>query len=282
MRATISNLNGEQQNVLHHLSKRLKMALNPLMIICYGHQASITFKTSVFLNTGMEKRSSAVFDILIVVSDDEVLPDSSLMEIARRNSMENPTERLIILRMRDVLQNLRYKSRFFAAVFRKGILLHANKEALKLLPSPLPGTGLISKYEKRHLAITLQYAQECLDKARHDSSSGADPLLVMLLLNESAVYAARYFVGAYCGMELRGDFKKVLNFSVTIDPALAAVFPRNTREEELLFHIINLTFIDEGFFPGPAVLDILFKRISRLIAVCQKYSQKKLAELQVS
>lgn len=283
MRATISNLNGEQQNVLNHLSKNLRRALQPLMIICYGHRSSTTFKTSVFLNTGIEKKNSSVFDILIIVSDDEVLPDSSLMEIAKRNSLDNPPERLIVLRMADVLLNLEYKNRFFSAIFRKGILLHANKDALKLIPHPLPPLSSITIHETKRLATFLQYAQECLDRVERDLDSGEnDPFLMMLLLNESAVYAGKYFIGAYCGIEMQGEFKKIINFSANINAALTEIFPRNTAEEQLLFHVINLTFIEEGFSAGSAIIRILCKRVAKLIAVSQAYSQKKIAELQLS
>jgi len=281
MKATISNLNGEQQNALNHLSKRLKVALRPLMIICYGHRSATTYKSSVFQHAGMEKNSSSVFDIMIIVDDDEVLPDSSLMEIAKRNSMGNPPERLIVLRMADVLVNLKHKNRFFSAIFRKGILLYANKDALKLIPHPLPVLNSIGIHEKQRLATFLQYAQECLDKVERDLSSGSSDLfLIMLLLNESAVYAGKYFIGAHCGIELQGDFKKIISFSANINTALTAIFPRNTPEEQLLFHIINLTFIEEGFFPGSALIEVLYKRIVSLIAVSQSHSQKKMAELQ--
>jgi len=280
MRTTISNLNGEQQNILHHLSKRLKRTVQPIMIICYGHRSLTSFRTSVFGNTGIEKTNTAVFDILIVVSDDEVLPDSSLMEIARRNSMDNPPERLIILRMRDVLLNLEQRNRFFAAIFRKGIMLHANKDAIKMLPNPLPASNSIDISENQRLAIFLKYAKECLNKAECDLNSvNNDPFMLMLLLNASAVYAGRYFIGAHCGIELKGDYKKIIDFSATLNTALTELFPRNTREEQLLFYVINLTFIDEGFFPGQAIIEILCKRISSMITVCQSLSQKRIAEL---
>lgn len=281
MKATISNLNGEQQNALNHLSKNFRRALRPLMVICYGHRSSTTFKTSAFLNSGMEKKNSSIFDIMIIVSDDEVLPDGALMEIAKRNSPGNPTDGLIILRMADVLLNLTNRSRFFSAIFRRGIVLYANKDALKMLPSPLPPVSVIGRYEKQRLATFLHYAEECLDNVERDlSACSNDPFLMMLSLNASAIYAGRYFIGAYCGIELQGEFKKIINFSANINTALTDIFPRNTKEEQLLFHVINLTFIDEGFSPGIAMIKVLCKRVARLIAVSKSYSQKKIAELQ--
>lgn len=44
MKTSISNLNGEQQNILNHLCENLKRALSPLMIICYGHRSETAFK----------------------------------------------------------------------------------------------------------------------------------------------------------------------------------------------------------------------------------------------
>jgi hypothetical protein len=283
MKTTISNLNGQQQNALNHLSKSLRRAIQPLMIICYGHWSSTAFRSSVFLNTGMQKKNAAVFDIVIIVSDHEILPDSVLMEIAKRNSLGNPAERLIILRMADVLRNLEQNNRFFSLIFRKGIVLHASKEVLNMLPDPLPAVNSIAALEKQRLDSLLQQARVCLNKAELALGSGTgDPGLITLLLNESAVFAARYFIAVYCGIELQGEFKKILNFSANISASLTAVFPRNTPEEQLLFHVINLTFIDEGFFPGMAILSILCKRVARLLAVSKSAAQQKLAEFQIS
>lgn len=280
MRTSVSNLNGTQQNVLNHLSKNLKKALNPLMIICYGHRSGITFKSSVFSNSGMEKKSVSVFDIVIVISDDEVLPDSSLLEIAKRNCGADTADHLMIFRMQQVLNDLADKKRFFSSILRRGILLYAGKDALKALPHPLPPSCFISKKEKGSLVALIRQAQQYLGRVEESLNVGAaDQRLMVLLLHESAVAAARCFISAHYGMEMQGTLKKMLDFTVNIDTALAEIFPCDTIEEKILFQVISLSFIDEGYCPGTAIIGILFKRITKMIVVSQSCSQRKVAAL---
>lgn len=280
MRTSISNLNGDQQNVLSHISKNLKRAVKPLMIICYGHRSSITFQNSAFSNSGIEKRSQSVFDLFLVISDEEILPDSSLLEIARRNCDGNTVNNLMIFRMHDVLLNLKNKSRFFSGIFRSGILLYGDKNALAMIPHPLPPVCFAGNQEKAGLLNLLQHAQQCLRQVERNLNDGHDdPQLNIILLNASAVYALRYFIAAYLGMDIRGGLRKLLGLSVNVNNELNAVFPGSTVEEKILFHVINLSFIDEGFCPGPMVVQTLFKRVSNMIAISQGMVHRKLSQL---
>lgn len=280
MRTSISNLNGEQQNALNHLSKNLKRALRPLMIICYGHRSSVTFQSSAFSNSGLEKKSWSVFDIFILISNDEVLPDSSVLEIARRNCAEGNVDNLVVFRMDTVLSALQRKNRFFSGIFRNGILLHGNKEVIKTLPHPLPPVCFTTHREKEGLYQLFKHAQQCLRKVELDLENGSDdPQLSLIFLNEACVYITRYYIAAHWGIEMQGDLKKLLNFTANISNVLAAFFPCNTIEEAILFHVINLSFIDEGFCPGPVIIQTLFKRISKMLAVSQSGVQKKITQL---
>jgi|GEM_PF-2975031 len=280
MRTSISNLNGVQQNALSHLSKNLKRSINPLMIICYGHRSSTTFQSSAFSNSGVEKRSSSVFDLFILISNDEVLPDSSILEIARRNCIEGNAANIIVFRMGHVLLALQNKNRFFSGIFRSGILLYGDKDAMKMLPHPLPPVCFVNRSEKEGLKSLLQHAQQCLAKVEQGLQDGYyDPQLNIILLNESCVYITRYYIAAYWGIEMHGDLKKLLNFTLNINSVLADLFPCNTMEESILFHVINLSFIDEGFCPGPVILETLTKRVGKMIAVSQGGAQKKIAQL---
>ncbi|HEY0174811.1 MAG TPA: hypothetical protein VGC08_00445 [Pedobacter sp.] len=280
MRTSISNLNGDQQNVLNHLSKNLKRAVRPLMIICYGHRSGTTFQSSAFSSSGMVKKNHSAFDIFMVIDDSETLPDSSLLEIARRSCNENLTSNMIMFRMKDVVYGLQHKSRFFACIFRNGILLYGNKNALNMLPHPLPPACFTNNSEKERLQVLLQHAQQCIRRVDQNlQSEYDDPQLNIILLNESAVYAARYFILACWGIEPDGDLRTLLDFSANISNALTEVFPRSSMEELILFHVIGLSFIDEGFCPGPLMIRSLFKRITSMISVSQSCVQRKMAQL---
>lgn len=182
--------------------------------------------------------------------------------------------------MEAVLLGLQLKQRFFASIFRKGILMSANKEAVHALPNPLPAACFITNSEKERLFILRRHAKKHLaqvKKGLHDIS--ADPYLMLLQLNESAVYILKYFILANCGLEIRENLKRTFNFSNNISDALLKVFPCDTTEEELLFHMMDLSFIDEGFCPGSEVIRILCKRITKMLAISEGISKIKIAEL---
>lgn len=280
MRTSISNLNGAQQNVLNHLSKNLRVALYPMLIICYGHRSGTTFRSSSFSNTGIEKINWSAFDLVIVIRDEEVLPDSMLLETAKNCFKTNSGNQVMICRMKEVLKDFEFNNRFFSTVFRKGILLYAEKNALNCIPHPLPPAGLISKKTEIRLAVMIRHARQCLVKAGEGlDDCSSDPLLVMLLLNESAVYTARYFIAANCDIEINGGLDKLLDFSLNINNALTDILPRNTVEEKILFHVLNLSFIEQGFYPDAEVIHILFKRMCKMMAISQVHAQRKIAEL---
>jgi len=280
MRTTITDLNGEQQNCLLHLSKGLKRAVSPLMIICYGHRSFFAYQNSAFSETKLVKKTSSVFDFFLLVDDGDILPDSTLMEIARRNTSAERTGNILIFRQEEVLANLRQGSRFFANILRKGILLHGDNNLLQQLPHPLPPVCFTSSEEKLKMQYLLKQAQGCLNKMDKKSFDGQyDTYMDILLLNEAAVNAIKYFFLAYCGVEIGGDLKRLLGLSVNISNKLNEVFPRTTVDEMILFHVINLDFIDEGFCPGPEVIRALRKRVEKLIAVSQRLGQSKIARL---
>jgi len=282
MRTSISNLNGKQQNALNHLSKNLKQALKPLMIICYGHRSSIIYQSSAFSRGGLEKKSQSTFDIFILVSDQEILPDSSILEIARRNCTGG-TDNMMIFRMKDVLLALQNKSRFFSGIFRNGILLYGTKEVIKVLPHPLPSVCFTTMDEKKSLSSLLKHAQQCLKKVESNlESEYSDPYLSIIYLNESCIYIARYYILAYWGLEMDGELKVLLNFTANANNTLIDLFPCNTIEESILYHVINLSFIDEGFYPGPLIIQTLFKRVSQMLAVSQNGAQKKVSQLLIA
>jgi hypothetical protein len=280
MKTSISNLNGAQQNRLHHLSKGIKRTLNPLIIICYGHRASVKFQSSVFLESGSPKTSSSVFDIFLMISDEETLPNSSVLEIARRSSTADNIGNIMVFRMQEVLSGLQQKNKFFSGIFRKGILLHGNKNAVRLLPHPLPPVCFINADEKQELCILLQRAQQSLLKVERNLKTGCDDSHVnILLLNESAIFSLKYYIAAHWGITMEGKFKDLLRFTFNITGKLNQIFPCNTMEELILFHIINLSLIDEGFCPGDATVRTLFKRVSEMIAFSQSCVQRKIAQL---
>lgn len=280
MRTSISNLNGEQQNRLHHLNKALKRALNPLAIICYGHRAQINLQSSAFLNSGTVKTNTSVFDIFLMLSDNEVLPDAIVLEIAKRCFAEDIAGNIIVFRMQEVLQGLQNKSRFFSGIFRKGILLYGNKNAMHTLPSPLPAICFTTYHEKQQLSFLLRHAQEQLLKAeRNLKNRMSDIHSNIALLHESAVFSLRYFIAAHWGSDIQGDFKDLLKCTANTGGEFSHVFPCNTTEEVVLLDVMNLSLLDEGFCAGDHMVLTLFKRASKILAVSQRCVQRKIAQL---
>ena len=152
-----------------------------------------------------------------------------------------------------------------------------------MLPHPLPSVHFITSQEKKGLSILLKHAQLYLKKVELNLDGECDdPHLSIIFLNESCVSILRYYIAAYCGFEMDGDLRTLLSFTKNINNTLIDQFPCNTMEEVILYHVINLSFIDEGFCPGPAILQILFKRVSKMLTVIQSSAQKKISTLLIA
>lgn len=278
MKTSISNLNGEQQNKLHHLNKALKTALNPLAIVCYGHRSQINLHSSAFLNSGTVKTNISVFDIFLMLSDSEVLPDAVVLEIAKRCFKKDIAGNVIIFRLQEVLQGLQNRSRFFSAIFKKGILLYGNKNIMQNLPGHTPAVCPANDQEKQHLSILLRQAQGQLLKAeRNLNGCISDLRSIIALLHESAVFSLRYFIVAHWGSDIHGDFKDLLKCTVNTGGEFSRIFPCDTTEEVVLMDIMNLSLLDEGYCPGNHTILTLVKRASKILSVSQRCVQRKIA-----
>jgi len=198
MSTSISNLNGEQQNGLHHLNKALKRALNPLAVICYGHRAQVNLQSAVCLNSVPVKINTSVFDIFLMISNDEALPDSTVLEIAKRCFSEDIAGNILVFRMREVLLGLLNRSRFFSVIFRKGILLQGNKIVMDALPIPHPSAFVAAYHEKQQLSSLLQRAQQHLLRAEILLKARiSDTQLTVIHLHESVIFSLCYDTAAY-------------------------------------------------------------------------------------
>lgn len=280
MRTSMSNLTGEQQNSLHHLAKALKRALNPIAIICYGHQANIDFQYSVFSKSGTVKNSTSVFDIFLMLSDADSLPDPAVLEIAKRCFPEHIAGHVIVFRRSEVLSGLKNGNRFFSCIFRKGVLLYGNKNAMPEFPGNIPSSGVMTYHERQQLSFLLQQARQSLFAAELNLKTGMDDIQSAIgSLHECVIFSLRYFIGACWGTELRGDLRDLLTCTSGTDKALARIFPCNTTEEAVLFDVLNLSLIDQGFSPGDRMVQTLFKRASGILAISRRAARRKMAEL---
>jgi hypothetical protein len=278
MRTSISNLNGEQQNRLHHLNKVLKRAIKPSAIICYGHRTQINFQHSAFLKSGDVKTNTSVFDIFLMISDDEPLPDTIVLKIAKRCFPKDIAGNIIVARMQEVLSGFRKGSRFFAGIFKKGIVLHGNSNVIQVLTGHFPPAGYFAGEEKQLLSSLLQQAQQQLLRAERSLKAGlSDTHTAIAGLHESVIFSLRYFIAAYWGTDLKGDCRTLLKCTANTNIEFSRVFPCNTTEETILLDLINLSLIDKGFCPGEQMLRTLSKRASAILALSQRHVQRKFA-----
>jgi hypothetical protein len=278
MRTSISNLNGEQQNRLYHLNKVIKRALNPLSIICYGHRSQVNIQHSAFLKSGNLKTNTSVFDIFLMISDEELLPDTIVLKIAKRCFPKDIAGNIIVARMQEVLQGLKTGSRFFYLLFKKGILLHGNQHLIHTLTAHFPQASIFNHQEKQKLSSMLQQAQQHLIKAERYLKAGfSSTHSTIASLHDAVVFSLRYYINAEWGTDLKTDCRTLLKFTANTSTEFSRVFPSNTKEETLLLDLINLSLIDEGFCPWEQLLMTLFKRASKILALSQSHVQRKFA-----
>lgn len=276
MKITIDNLNGEQRNELQHLTKELKRSLSPLIIICYGHRTRRSSGSSAFLNVDALKKQSSTFDIFLTIRDDDPSTDIEILQIARQICL-NCTGNVLVFRLKEVKNHLEQKNRFFASIFRKGIILYGKPVMQTTFPQPLPSLVPDRVAEQKEMVTLMKTAKENLQTVKNSLLDECpDPISCLCLLNESATCSIRYLAVASCGVDVIGGFEDLLDFSENITFEISNVFPRNTVDEVIMADLLSLRLMDQGFSVSHERLQAIYQRTAKLNRTTKGFVLRKI------
>jgi uncharacterized protein len=261
---SISHLTGKEQNDLRHIAKAITTSLQPPLVFCYGSRLTQQIRRSCFLQKKRNESSDAVYDLLIILDDNETLQESTAATVLQRIVGEGVKTTVLVYRLSYVKEQLMEGSFFFSWIHRSAILLINRNNVFTQLPPQRKKTETVAMFTETYNEI-----KRCLDNAKLLLAEANDrwalqPYAVTLQLIRNAakeVIKAFIYTGlGYNANDLSLEAMMILseNFSIVI-PGL---FPRNTPEEDHLYLLltdkVTLTNLQ------PQTLLILFGRIKEL------------------
>jgi hypothetical protein len=234
------------------------------MMFCYGSRLSQQIRRSCFLQRRRNESATAVYDLLIILDDNDALQEAGAATIAQRVIGNGVTATIVVYRLSYVKQQLMEGNFFFSWIHRSAILLINRNNMFLQLPSQQKKTTALPMFTENYADI-----KKCLDNAKDILAAANDqwalqPYTVTLQHVRTAVKEImRAFI--YTGLRYNGNdlaIKMMVQLSANFSTVFHDLFPRNTPEEEHLY--LLLTGQDTLTDAQPETLLMLFKRVKKL------------------
>jgi len=261
---SISHLTGKEQNDLRHIAKAINASLQPAMVFCYGSRLSQQIRRSCFLQKRRNENTTAVYDLLVILDDNDVLQESGAATIAQRVTGSFVTATIVVHRLSYVKQQLMEGNFFFSWIHRSAILLINRNNMFMQLPSQQKKANALPMFTETYTGI-----KKCLDNAKDILAEVNDewalqPYAVTLQrICNGAQETMKAFI--YTGLGHNGNdlaIEMMASLSANFSTVFYDLFPCNTDEEEHLYLLLTgqatLMEIQQE------TLLILFKRVNKL------------------
>jgi len=261
---SISHLTGKEQNDLRHIAKAITTTLQPPMVFCYGSRLTQQIRRSCFLQKKRNESTDAVYDLLIILDDNETLQESTAATVVQRIVGDGVNITVLVYRLSYVKQQLMEGSFFFSWLHRSAILLiNRNNNFMQLQPQQQK-TDTVAMFTETYNDI-----KKCLDNAKALLEEANDkwalqPFVVTLqLIRNASKQIIKAFI--YTGLGYNADdvsLEAMITLSENFSTVIPMLFPCNTPEEDHLYLLLT----DKATLTNlqPETLLILFARIKEL------------------
>jgi len=261
---SISHLTGKEQNDLRHIAKAIATSLQPPMVFCYGSRLSQQIRRSCFLQKKRNESSDAVYDLLIILNDNEPLQESTAATIVQRIVGDGVKTTVLVYRLFYVKQQLMEGSFFFSWIHRSAILLINRNNIFTQLPPQRKKTKTVAMFTETYTEI-----KRCLENTKSLLAEVNDkwelqPYAVTLqLIRNAAKEIIKAFI--YTGLGYNADdlsLETMISLSGNFSTVIPGLFPCNTPEEDHLYLLLTDKIILTDL--QPETLLILFARVKEL------------------
>jgi len=238
---SISHLTGKEQNDLSHIAKAIATTLRPPMVFCYGSRLTQQIRRSCFLQKKRSESTDTVYDLLIILDDNDTLEESTAATVVQRIVEDNVNATVLVHRLSYVKQQLMEGSFFFSWIHRSAILLiNRNNNFMQLPPQQKKSdTGAM-------FTETYNDIKRCLDNAKALLAEANDkwalqPYAVNLtIIRNSAKEIIKAFI--YTGLGYNANdltLETMMILSENFSTVIPGLFPCNTPEEHHLYLLLT-------------------------------------------
>lgn len=271
---SISHLTKQEQTDLRHIVKTLSAGLQPALVFCFGIRLLQQLRRSCFTQKRRKESHDAVYDLLIILNDNDTLQEDTAATVAKRMMGDTVKTNMIVHRFSFMKEELLQMNFFFSWMYRSAILLINRDNSLSQLLPQKKKTDILPVSTETFVTV-----KEGLDKAKALLTAineqwplqSYDPTLQMI--RETAKEIMKAFIKTTLGYDARNcSVETMIKLSENFSDMLPELFPNNTMEERQLYVLLTETAtVDE--IPG-ANLGILLKRIKQLKQKVNDYVYK--------
>ena len=261
---SISHLTGKEQNDLRHIAKAISTSLQPPMLFCYGSRLSQQIRRSCFLQKRRNESAIAVYDLLIILDDNDAVQEGGAATIVQRVIGNGITTTILVYRLSYVKQQLIEGNFFLSRIRRSAILLINRNNMFMQLPAQQKKTIALPMCTETYTDI-----KKCLDNAKDilteaNGEWALQPYTITLRrIRNAAKEIMKAFIYTGLGYNDTGlAIEMMAAVSANFSTVFYDLFPGNTPEESHLY--LLLTGPDTLTDIQTPTLFILFKRVNKL------------------
>jgi hypothetical protein len=280
---SISQLTGREQTDLRKVTKRLVENISPELIFCYGSRVAETVTRSCFTQKRRNEDCLAMYDLVIIISDNEQFEDTIITTLAERLLKKDVLANVIVHREGFVHTEIEEGNFFFSWIFRSAIILYDKNNALKRMPPLTTKTKCFKMYPqtahavREHFANAKSYLSAAGEQYRNNVYADS-----LYLLNQSAVSSCKSVIRGCLGYEIISPgLGKLISLTCNFTEEIFNVLPRDTKEERHLFSLLSeVPTADKNNELGtlhPEEISILLERVQQMQQVSEDIKHQKAA-----
>jgi HEPN domain-containing protein len=264
------------------LLSALLSVIQPEKVLCFGIRSENREAWSCFI-PGPEIQALTIYDLLILTRSCEKRSKHELLDMIERLKSPGWKVNALIHNIYTVNEALAAGNTFFAAIYKKGLLVY--DQVTTPLVEPVERELMKDTPKEDLWRRFFGLAQQFLKGASDFSSRGWNGLAAFML-HQSLEHTCIALIRVVAGYRpITHNLGRLITMTENFAPFSAPVFPRNTKEEVDLFHLLATAYSDvrykDNHNVSAAQVNILIERVSIFQRQAETLLRKQFANTRI-
>jgi HEPN domain-containing protein len=281
MNTSLQHLPAQKQEQLRTIANIITRAIRPEKIILFGIYASATPVPQ--LDGGGELAACLdCFDILVVTRPGDRRFDYEVQDIIE-NRCRLQTPVTILVHDIDYVNNQISGAGYFFSMIRRESILLFDAGTIALADGPPPDLARIRAVAEKDFE-TWWVRGEVFFRSALFNRQHNEWKMAAFLLHQAAENAYQAVLLSFTGYKpCTHNLDKLRRYTNRFALGLTLVFPRNTPEEDRLFKLLMLAYVDARYKETYSItemeVDTLIERVTNLLSVAARICRNRFASL---
>ncbi|MEI9911757.1 MAG: hypothetical protein WDO71_20175 [Bacteroidota bacterium] len=238
---SISHLTKQEQTDLRYIVKTISAGLQPALVFCFGIRLSQQLRRSCFTQKRRNESHHAVYDLLIILHDNDTLQEDTAATVAQRMIGDAIKTNMLVHRFSVMKEKLPQMNFFFSWMHRSAILLINRDNSLSQLLPQKKKTDILPVSKETFVTI-----KEGLDKAKsllaaiQEQWPSQSYDLTLQTIREAAGEIMKALIKTGLGYEARNcSVATMIKLTENFSDMVSVLFPGNTAEERQLYLLLT-------------------------------------------